>query len=308
MMDFQPNLFILGAAKCGTTTLYAHLNAMQDVCMSPAKEPTFFEADFEKGLDYYQQTYFRDYQGESVVGDARTRNLYLPWVPGRIHETNPDARLVVMVRDPVDRAFSHWLYRAKVGSDTDSFEDAIQDDLARIERGLPADDAAEIERWRSALPAVRAHGYGLYRTYLDSGYYMQQIDRFLALFPREQLHVIVLDDLQRDPEHVMGELLDFLGLDRERNPIGAARRENVGEALPPPWLRQALKANAYITRKLGIRNAMRRLGIGAALRSRLGSEPELRADTRAWLRDHYRDHVVALEAFLERDLSHWRAE
>ena len=108
MPQFLPNLFILGAAKCGTWTLHGCLAAQAQVCMSDPKEPFFFEAQFEQGLDHYHRTYFGHWNGERLIGESRHRNLYLPYVPERIHRVSPEARLIVMVRNPIERAYSHW--------------------------------------------------------------------------------------------------------------------------------------------------------------------------------------------------------
>src|SRR5437016_1099947 len=89
-----PSIFLLGAAKCGTTTLSTLLEGLPDVCFSVSKEPWFFEVEYEQGLDYYRRRYFRHWCGESLLAEGRHRNLYLPWVPQRIHTTNPHAKLI----------------------------------------------------------------------------------------------------------------------------------------------------------------------------------------------------------------------
>jgi hypothetical protein len=102
----RPNFFILGSAKCGSTTLYEHLGQHPDVFFSTPKEPIFFEAEYEKGFDYYWDTYFAAWDGQAAIGEARHRNLFLPYVAPRVHAACPDARLIVIVRNPVDRAYS----------------------------------------------------------------------------------------------------------------------------------------------------------------------------------------------------------
>lgn len=104
-----PSFFILGAAKCGTTSLHAYLGQHPDVCVSDPKEPFFFEAEFDRGATYYFNRYFSHWAGERIVGEARHRNLYMPYIPERILRFNPRARLIICVRNPTERAISHWL-------------------------------------------------------------------------------------------------------------------------------------------------------------------------------------------------------
>lgn len=297
--EFLPNLFLLGAAKCGTTTLHACLDDMPDVCMSRPKEPHFFEAEFERGLDFYQRQYFAHWQGEPVIGEARHRNLYLPYVPERIHQTNPDARLVVLVRDPVERACSHWYHYYWQQRETLSFREAIQVDWARIQQGLRGDTPEEMAEYsRHLSPDERGNtGYGIYRTYIDTGYYHEQIRRYLALFPASQLRVILFEDLISRPEQVLADLVEFLGLAPERNTPRSDRWENA--ANPPYWMKRIYERGRV---EKFAPNLLRRL---FRRWNRWQRRRLFDAGTREWLRDHYREHNRALAEFLGRDLSAW---
>ena len=96
-----PDFFILGAAKAGTTSLFELLKLHPDVFMSSPKEPFFFEYEYEKGLGFYSRTYFRGWNGQKRIGEARVSHLLLPFVPGRIRASRPEARLIAILRDPV---------------------------------------------------------------------------------------------------------------------------------------------------------------------------------------------------------------
>lgn len=296
---FLPNLFVLGAAKCGTTTLHGYLDSMPDVCMSRPKEPHFFEAEFEKGLSFYRERYFGHWRGEPVVGESRHRNLYLPFVPERIVKTNPDARLVVLVRDPVERAFSHWYHWHWQNRDPLSFDDAIREDLARIEKGLRCDTPAEQQAWAENLgPDERGNtGFGIYRTYVDSGYYAEQIERYLRWFPREQLKVYLFEDLTRDPANVVEELIAFLELDAVRNQFVEPRWDNPAN-LPPRLKSLAERLRLEQRAPRSMVRAIRRI---AGRWRRRQFDPR----TRNFLYEHYRPHNERLSNLLNRDLSHW---
>ena len=116
VMSHLPNFFILGAPKSGTTTLYHALEKHPAVHLSTPKEPYYFEDEYEQGPEFYWRTYFAaGWKGQSLIGDARAAHLYLPYVPRRIYTTVPEARLVAILRNPVERAFSHWWMRHSHG-------------------------------------------------------------------------------------------------------------------------------------------------------------------------------------------------
>lgn len=310
--EFLPNLFILGAAKCGTTTLHAYLDRMPDVCMSDPKEPFFFEAEFDRGLDFYRQKYFSHWQGEPVIGEARHRNLILPYVPPRIHQVNPNAKLIVLVRNPIDRAFSHWYHNYARDSEPLQFRAAIQEDLRRIEKGLRCDTAEEIREHIRRLPREapgKVLGLGLYRTYLDSGYYYEQIERYLGLFPRKNLKVIVFEDMVTQPKQIIEELIEFLGLDPAANRFTHPIWEN--RAIPLPLEKTPLAYKLFHFLRQVYRFSRVNLLIPYRVRNfakrNLTPErvPQMDGETRAWLRDHYYEHNKRLSEFLGRDLSSW---
>lgn len=265
---FLPNLFLLGAAKAGTTTLYDYLRQSSTICMSKPKEPFFFEAEFHLGLEYYRKRYFPHWQGERLVGEARHRNLYLPYVPKRIAETNPLAKLLVVLRNPAERAYSHWWYWRVRGAEPLSFRDAIETDLRRIEAGYRLDTPEEIERYHHVLSK---DGKGIYRTYLDSGYYFDQISRYTALFPPEQLKVILLEDLAQAPFRTLTDIELFLGL--------KPRSEVDFEAI-------------HLNARPGGKQSTEAYG-------------QIDADTLNWLIAHYQAHNDRLQTLLKRDLTHW---
>lgn len=309
----RPNFFILGAAKCGTSSLCRYIGQHHDVAFSNPKEPVFFEAEYEKGLDYYIRTYFSDWHGEARVGEARHRNLFLPYVPQRIRASYPDARLIVILRNPTDRAFSDWLMRRRSLHEGLDFDAAIAADLSRIESGMDFSTAEGIRAWqehslllRQAKARAPSPGERLralrYRTYVDSGYYARQIQRYMGLFPRRQLKVVLLEDLAADPHRVVGELWRFLALDSEVRLADTApsnvRRKPTTETTRY-WAR-ALLGDPLLAKVPGrLRQA------GVSLLDRWAPAPRMSQETRGFLVSHFAPHNRALEALVDRDLSHW---
>lgn len=210
-MKQYPNLYLLGAAKCGTTSLHNYLSQHPDICMSIPKEPFFFEVEYERGLDFYMEKYFRHYSGQSVIGDGRHRHLYLPFVLPRIKENAPsDAKFLVIVRHPVDRAYSHWWHFYSRGIENKLFVEAIDDNIKRIQEGphfVSEQDALLYKKsfdWND--------GFSPYRSYVDSGFYAEQIQRYIDSFGSDRIKILFLSDLISDPDSVMASIFEFIGV------------------------------------------------------------------------------------------------
>lgn len=258
-----PSFFILGAAKCGTTSLHAYVGRHPDICVSDPKEPFYFEAEFDRGITYYFNRYFSHWAGEHIVGESRHRNLYMPHIAERIHRFNRHARLIVCVRNPTVRAISHWWHWHSKNREQLSLRESIKVDWERIQAGLFYNTASNLELYKQTLDI---DGKGILRTYLDSGYYYDQIQRYLGLFPKEHLRVVLFEDLIVDPARIMTHLLLFLGAD----PTYASR-----------------------------------IDYAPLNQSQPGMFEEVDRQTLDWLIEHYRPHNQRLAQLIGRKLDHW---
>jgi hypothetical protein len=294
---FLPNLFVLGAAKCGTTSLHHYLSNMPECCMSEPKEPFYFECEYKKGLNFYQQKYFQHYRNEPFIGEARHRNLYLPYIPERLYATNPKARLLVILRNPTIRAFSHWWHSYSRGFEKLPFEKAIEQDLKRIGEGKNLDTEKEISAYCSVEDQVT-----FYRTYVDSGYYLQQIERYAQLFPRSQLKIVFTEDLHHDPVATIGSIRSFLGLPTSYTVPTVTLQAN------PMKQREAGTRTHRVARSTGLHHLL-----GPTIKGKLYRfynrtflrPPKLSKRMRLKLNRHFQGHNEALAKFVHRDLSHW---
>jgi hypothetical protein len=302
------HFFIIGSAKCGTTTLHHWLEQHPKICMSRPKEPAFFERDYKKGLGYYRDSCFSHYAGEPFAGEARHRNLFLRYVPKRIAESYPDAALIAVVRNPVSRAFSHFLHRKRHGQEDQTFEEALEEDFRRMEREKHLSDE-ELEaihiRDLSDMGANRTH-----RTYVDTGHYAEQLERYHALFGKDRVKVFLTEDLRDAPERVYREMLSQISPNLQHVPVKLSR-EN---ANPGRLLRMG---DRLMHQQSGL-HAVTRILFPKPLRSALKGfikrtekalpvsiEEEMRPETRERLIEHYRSHNRRLEEILGRDLSSW---
>ena len=173
-----PNFLYVGPDKAGSSWLHEVLLKHPDAYLTPAKDLYFFDRYYDRGLDWYAQQ-FRGARGESVVGEVCQDYLFHPEAAARIHDSLGPVRIMVCLRDPVDRAWSSYLYMRKHGIGPDTFGEAL-----------------------ASRPELLEHGR-----------YATGLDRFLALFPRTLVHVAVFDDLVADPQGFLDAVTDFLEID-----------------------------------------------------------------------------------------------
>jgi hypothetical protein len=204
-----PDFLIIGAQKAGTTALYAYLLRHPSIVGPSWKEVSFFDRHFVRGVDWYRGHFpntlrLRNIQRRTGVaplaGEASPSYLFHPFAAERVRTLLPDVRLVALVRDPVDRALSHYQHEVAFGREPLSFEDALEQEEARMQ--------GELERMRD--PAYFSYAWWNY-TYASRGLYAEQLERWLALFPREQLVIVPSEDLLERPSETYARVLAFLG-------------------------------------------------------------------------------------------------
>ena len=264
-----PTFVIAGTLRSGTTSLTRWLRGHPDVWMSTTKELHYFDTRWAPGVSVDE--YRRDFAGWSrqpAVGEATPNYVYHREAIQRLAAVVPDVRVVVSLRHPVDRAYSQYWARRSRGIETRGFAEVIA-----TEPEVPlSDDGALLARGR----------------------YLEQIERALQHLGREQLMVVLFDDLQDRPVETFTEVCSFIGADPATVP------DEVGRA-----------ANGYRHfRSERVRRFSHRLpkGLGNAvghLNSRAEVYPTMDPSLRAALCDQYRPHNAALAEWLGRDLSAW---
>ena len=195
-----PDFLVLGAQKAGTTALYAYLRWHPGITGPSWKEVSFFDRHWWRGEGWYRGQ-FPLRSGGQIVGEASPSYLFHPLAPERARTLVPDARLIALVRNPVDRAYSQYQHAVALGRELLSFEDAL---------------AAEDERTRGEVDRLVADprafsGAWWDHTYVARGRYAEQLERWLRVFPREQLLVVVTEELGAAPGETYAASLGFLG-------------------------------------------------------------------------------------------------
>lgn len=224
---------------------------------------------------------FRETGGASVVGDASVYYLYFPDTAHRIKALNPDAKVIIILRNPVDRAFSAYSHTVRDGRESLPFEAALR---------------AEDER--------RTSGYQPLWWYREIGMYSKQVRRYLETFDSRHVRVFLYEDLS-NMEHVLAEIFAFLNISQDVS-IDTSIRHNASGMPRSRWLYN------FFARPNPIKNALKPF-LPRRFRQRLGSKAKgmtlrhltLGVQTRYRLMKEYQDDIAALESLIDRDLSHW---
>ena len=235
-----PDFVVIGAMRGGTTQFYDLLTRHPFVKPAAAKELHFFDDPdrYERGLDWYRGCFPQPAQRDgraTITGEATPRYLLDLLAPERMARTVPDAKLFVLLRNPVDRAYSQYTRWARRGKDVPSFEEAVEEELA----WLSAEEAG-----RSAREVHPGAGRGRRRFYLLArGIYVDQLARWREHFAQEQMLVIKSEDFYARQAEILKDAEDFLGLPHREIEIPARKtsRQPIHEYEPmDPALRQRL--------------------------------------------------------------------
>ena len=301
MPNFEkmPNLFIIGAAKAGTTAVYDYLAQHPQVFLSRIKEPMFFSREeyFARGLSWYEEEYFRDAGGYPVRGEATPHYLY--WsakVAPRIKAIYGErpVKFIASFRDPVSRAYSWYWNMVREGREDSAFDEAL-----RLEEGRLEQNRRELSRLGSMV-------YG----YAAGGRYASLLEPYLNLFPAEDFFFVFQDDLRSRTDEICEEMFAFLGIESSTkisasnsNPAAMPRSRLLHRAL-----RQRLPIKEFVKPfvPMDIRQSLKSKIMQANLKEI--SYAPLNPQLSRQLRQSYRAEIEELEGITGRDLSSWKTD
>ena len=289
-----PNFFVVGAVKCGTTSIWAHLRQHPQVFVPAVKEPHFFAdcvAPVPKAVAHQHcpgdvERYQRLYQGAekyAAIGDLSPSYLWDEDAPAKIHKVSPQAKIVIMLRDPVDRAFSHYLLKVQEGAERRPFLKAVQEDYALKQKGW----------WISNL-------------YVELGLYTAQVRRYMEIFGEDQVKVFLFDDLNRNPEDLFSRLCQFIGIDPAL--VEKSELEKVHNPYKVPRSRVFFGVASFLGPKI------RHMLLPASLRWRLYNssllfdmkKPRQTDESKRFLQGLYEPEMTRLEQLMDRKLPELR--
>ena len=298
-----PNFLIAGAAKSGTTALYYQLKGHPEIYLSPVKEPCFFSGCVlelpQPGIDDHKKFYVKSYQeycklfegaaGKKAIGEASADTIYFhdKTIP-LVKEFLGDPKIIIMLRNPVDRAYSAYLHLVRDDREYLSFEEALKEEEKRI--GLD---------WQCMWH------------YKTRGMYYNQVKAFKENFSR--VAVFLYDDFKSDSPGVIRQVCEFLEVDTAYQPENTGSQYNVsGVPRFKSLNRMFLMKNVW---QRTIRNIGRRLltedgwvKFRDGVRKKLVVKTAMKPETRVYLQNEFREDILKLRDLLGRDLSAWLPE
>lgn len=295
-----PNFLIIGAGKSGTTALYHYLNQHPQVYMSPIKEPRFFVLEGDKlsfqgpgvqawlkgavtDYDSYQSL-FLEVKDERAIGEASNRYLWDSRAAPNIKKYIPNAKLIAILRDPVERAYSQYLMLIRLGMEP----------FVDFERALQHEKSGARKNW-------------VWSPYIEHGLYHKHLLRYLKLFGREQFKIYIYDDFLKDNLGIIRDIFSFLNVDPSFVPNVTEKHNRAPDLVP---------RNQFIYNIFGWLNwygYMRRIilknkfgePIDRLIQDKFYIKPKLSERLRSELVQTYRADILQLQDLLRRDLSHW---
>jgi hypothetical protein len=197
-----PDFVIVGTQRGGTTSLHAYLSAHPQVETPVTKELHFITDRYDRGLDWYLGQFPAELPPERITGEATPYSLFHPLAPRRLREIAPAARLIALLRNPIDRAYSHYLLERSRGNETLDFAAALDAEMERL-------DGEEARLVREPAYVSAHHKQA---SYVSRGEYARQLKSWFGVFPREQILVIRSEDLYKQPSETFARVVQFLGI------------------------------------------------------------------------------------------------
>lgn len=312
----HPNFFLIGTVKGGTTSLHRYLNQHPDIYLSPIKEVNYFSKedidekhfskDYRHDIALDLKKYFAngmstpihiahitnedDYlhlfskvKNEKAIGEMSLSYMLYENAPKKLKATYPDAKIIAMLRNPAERAFSQYIMNLKQGKilSNDFIQEITQDDQKKIK------------------------GWGANHQYLIIGKYYEQLRRYYDLFPAEQIKIFLFDDYKIHPEKLVKDMFDFLGVDsnididtsEKANEGGVPKLKKINYYLNHLGIISWAKANLPMSWRTPFKKWMYKTDKEVM--------PKMTLEERKFLIEYYREDILQLEKLIDRDLSKW---
>lgn len=285
-----PNFLIVGAPKAGTTSLYHYLSDHPDVFMSNPKEVNYFSREaIEAQCLYYDdikiktlsdyESLFKPVINEKTIGEGSVSYLYYTDTPRKILETLGNIKIIIMLRDPIDRGFSHYLMDRKLGLVNSSYSEIV------------------------SQSGQHKHQHLYYQQYVKLGLYYEQVKRYLDTFRDQSVKIILQEDLRDNPDQTIIQLYEFLGINTtyksdlsiKHNSFSEPKNPLVHSLYSSHFLRTTVKNILPKAILRGIKNCLFQRTI----------KPSIDTQTLSTLSKLYREDLDKLSTLIGIDLSNW---
>lgn len=279
-------LLHIGPQKSATTWVYNCLSEHKEVFVPDKNNIHYYDINYYKGQEWYSE-FYEEARQEQVLLDPTMTYIRSPWAPRRIAEDNPDAKIMLCLRDPIDRAFSHYWHEKKKGKINFEFEETLQN-------------------------------YDLFSSWLEPGFYAEHIERYLQHFDREQLLCLRFHTLQTDQRTFLKRILRFAGVDEDFEPSWLHKKSNEAGGRRTPanrvWrrikkavVRSSLETAARTMRLDEAAQSLEELPlIGGVLQDKREYEEGMDPALRAELLELCEPEIERLESLLDLSLGTWR--
>ena len=294
-----PNFLIIGAAKAGSTSLYNYLKQHPQIFMSSVKEPRYFAPEYY--TTYFKKSYrhsysrdgmsrqdyealFDDVRDEIAIGEASTEYLFFQKSAERISADIPNAKIIAILRNPADRAFSAYCYHLRDGRETLPFKEAIEKESWRIS-----------QRWQAGW------------FYKAGGAYYEQLKRYYQHFDAQNIKVILWEDLNEDPQAVCSEIFDFLGVDSQFSPDLSRSNRSL--------LPKSMLLNRLVFKNSTLKKPLKRLfpsslyeALTEPIKNKFyAGKKKMDPEVKQKLVEFYQNDISKLEQLLDVDLTAWKS-
>ncbi len=307
-----PNFFVVGTGKAGTTSLYHYLSQHPRIYMSPIKEPCYFASEIR--AENYDRTLhrhipglsrelpqltndgrrsgwlvsewedyrklFKDVGAETAIGEASSAYLWSETAAGNIASCLPDARIIMILRDPSERAFSQYLHQLAVGLIRSTFREHLEKCMRNDGRNL-----------------------SVYHPLLEVGLYHRQVKRYLERFPQDNIRIFWYEEAWGRPGRLLEDIFQFLAVDATFRPDTS--RKNLERKAPRFAAINYAAKRLHITHWLNEATPSKLRPVIIKLLFRKGRGVAMDPKDRQYLIDYYREDVTKLASLLDRDLSTW---
>ena len=292
-----PNFLCIGAPKSGTTSLYDVLKQHKDVFLPTFKEPHFFDSNksWNKGVEWYQSSYYAK-ASHQCVGDFTPTYLSNNLAPGRIRKVlGNQVKFVVILRNPIDRAYSHYLHTKRDQHENLSFIEALEEEEQRLHKYRKENDHIGMIRF----------------AYQEQGMYAKQLERYFKLFDRGQFYITTFDNFVSKQEQVIKEVCAFLGLQDQEgmqyvlqsNKSSEARSVALKNLIKKPSMIKKLAK--WLVPSFAIRQKLRNY-VQALNNKSIEKKPLSEIDRKNCYQRYFKQEIQSLEDLLSINLTNWK--
>ncbi len=284
-MELWPNLFIVGPPKTGTTSLYRYLNSVPDIFLSSIKEPHYFsQIPLSNGKKFFEQIsdkedylkLFKNAKDKKILVDASTSYFAAALAPELIYKNSPDARIIISLRDPVERTYSSYFWHRSYGRLRTTFHDELEFELTN------KDDLTK--------PSLR----------LETGLYSQKLKKYLETFGPKQVKILIFEEWIKDVRNTINEIIKFLGLNYTLTD-NLQNKYNAYE-IPRGTFAQSILGNTFIGKVACSLFPQSTRGFLKNFFVKDGVKPKMLDEDRVKLVKFYQDDVRKVEKLLGRKL------